>query len=194
MRNAPAIGNAAFERTPLFHPFNSRFDRYQRGEASLNALELEGLGLFARTDKGNCAARHVMTVGANGEPPQFTDFTYDNMGTPSNPAIGLPDTEGLAATAKTGGNPALRGKFRVPSLRNVTLTAPYMHNGRFNDLRTVLEFYNTRDSDPERWAAMGATEVPATVNREELGRLNLSPHELDAIEAFLHTLTDEPVP
>ena len=79
----------------------------------MNALELEGLGLFARTDKGNCAACHVMTVGANGEPPQFTDFTYDNMGIPRNPAIGLPDTEGLAATdvATLGGAEGLR-EFR----------------------------------------------------------------------------------
>ena len=78
----------------------------------------------------------------------------------------------------------------MPTLRNVAITAPYMHNGIFADLRTVLEFYNTRDTDPSRWQAFGVTEVPETVNRTELGNLRLSDQELDALEAFLRTLTD----
>lgn len=188
----PRVGMAiaAFERTPAFMPFSSKFDAYRIGKAKLSPLELEGLSLFVRADKGNCAACHVVSAGPNGESPAFTDFTYDNIGVPRNNAITTPDTEGLASTAKTGGVPALRGKFRVPTLRNIALTAPYMHNGVFTDLRTVLEFYNTRDTDPARWSAIGQTEVPETVNHAELGNLRLHEHELDALLSFLNTLTD----
>ncbi|RZU38268.1 cytochrome c peroxidase [Fluviicoccus keumensis] len=188
----PRVGEAiaAFERSSAFHAFSSKFDAYRQGRAQLSSQELEGLSLFVRQDKGNCAACHTLTAGPNGEPPALTDFTYDNLGVPANTAIAIPDIEGLAATPRTGGSPALRGKFRVPTLRNVAITAPYMHNGVFRDLRTVLEFYNTRDTDPSRWQAIGATEVPDTVNRSELGDLRLNDRELSALEAFLRTLTD----
>lgn len=181
---------AAFERTPAVNPFSSRYDAYLRRQLNLSPLELEGLSLFVRGDKGNCAACHVMDRGPNGEPPVFTDFTYDNIGVPENPSIAQPDADGLFATARTGGDPRLKGKYKVPSLRNVAVTAPYMHNGRFTDLRTVVEFYNTRDTDPDRWAALGPTAQPQTVNHAELGDLGLSEHEVDAIVAFLKTLTD----
>lgn len=189
-----AAAIAAFERTPAFSPFRSRFDDYLAGRGRLTPEELEGMSLFVRPDKGNCAACHVMTRGPRGEAPLFTDFTYDNLGVPRNPdsaffAADFVD-EGLAATLAARGidGSALRGKFRVPSLRNVEKTAPYMHNGVFSDLREVVEFYNTRDSQPQRW---GATEVPATVNRDELGNLRLNDREVDAIVAFMKTLTDQ---
>lgn len=191
-RVAAAI--AAFERTPAFAPFNSRFDDYIAGRGTLTPQELEGMAVFARPDKGNCAACHSMARGARGEPPLFTDFTYDNLGVPRNPdatyfAADFVD-EGLAATLAARGEPgseALRGKFRVPTLRNVARTAPYMHNGVFGSLREVIEFYNTRDTAPGRW---GATEVPATVNHDELGNLGLTDRDIDALVAFLNTLSD----
>lgn len=189
-RMAQAI--AAFERTPALSPFNSRFDQYLRGEATLTTQELEGMALFVRADKGNCAACHVMTRSESGEPPVFTDFSYDNLGVPRNtdarfytPTFADP---GLAANVRVN-NPLLNGKFRVPTLRNIEKTAPYMHNGVFTDLRTIVEFYSTRDSDPQRW---GETEYPDTINRSELGNLKLSDHEIDAIVAFMKTLTDQP--
>lgn len=183
---------AAFERTPAFSPFNSRFDQYLRGETTLTAQEQEGMAMFVRADKGNCAACHVMTRGPAGEPPVFTDFSYDNLGVPRNTdarffAADFADS-GLADNARVN-DPALQGKFRVPTLRNIDKTAPYMHNGVFNDLRTVVEFYSTRDTDPQRW---GDTEFPGTVNHSELGDLKLSDREIDAIVAFMKTLTDQP--
>lgn len=183
---------AAFQRTPAFSPFNSRFDQHLQGKATLTMQEQEGMALFVRTDKGNCAACHVMSRGSAGEPPVFTDFSYDNLGVPVNAdtrffAPGFADP-GLAANARVN-DPALNGKFRVPTLRNIEKTAPYMHNGVFTDLRTVVEFYNTRDTDPQRW---GDTEYPDTVNHSELGDLKLSDREIDAIVAFMKTLTDQP--
>lgn len=183
---------AAFQRTPAFSPFNSRFDQYLRGEATLSEQEQEGMAMFVRADKGNCAACHVMSRGSNGEPPLFTDFSYDNLGVPRNTdarfyASNFSDP-GLAANVRVN-DPALNGKFRVPTLRNIEKTAPYMHNGVFTDLRTIVEFYSTRDTNPQRW---GDTEYPATVNHSELGDLKLSDHEIDAIVAFMKTLTDQP--
>ena len=74
----------------------------------------------------------------------------------------------------------------MPTLRNIAVTAPYGHNGYFKDLRSIVQFYNTRDTDPI-WPA---PEIPGTVNRDELGHLGLTDDEVDAIVAFLQTLTD----
>lgn len=191
MQLAQAI--AAFERTPAFSPFSSKFDAYLTGRAQLSSFEQEGMSLFIRADKGNCAACHVMTRGPQGEPPLFTDFTFDNLGVPRHPdrqlfAADFVD-EGIAPTLNTLGKDgaAMRGKFKVATLRNIAKTAPYMHNGVFSDLRQVVEFYSTRDTDTQRW---GETEVPETVNHDELGNLKLNDREIDAIVAFMNTLSD----
>ena len=80
---------------------------------------------------------------------------------------------------------AENGKFRVPTLRNVALTPPYMHNGVFASLREVIEFYNSRDINPTQ----PAPEVSENVNRR-IGNLGLTPAEIDDLTAFLNTLTD----
>lgn len=178
---------AALQSTNSFQPFSSKYDASLQGKASLTARESQGLALFVRADKGNCAACHVINRDNPARQPLFTDFTYDNIGLPS--VAGDAPDPGLFATAKVGGDASLKGKFRVPTLRNVAVTAPYMHNGVFSDLKTAVEFYNSRDVDA-RWAAMGATDYPATVNTSELGNLRLTADEIDAIVAFLNTLTD----
>jgi cytochrome c peroxidase len=178
---------AAFERTPEFSPFSSKFDFYLQGKAKFTAQETEGMSLFIRADKGNCAACHIM-ASSSSQPSLFTDFTYDNIGVPRHP-----DRQFFAADfvddalMTTVSDSALRGKFKVSSLRNVAKTAPYMHNGIFPSLRQVVEFYNTRDTDPQRW---GEAEVPETVNHDELGNLKLSDREVDAIVAFMNTLSE----
>lgn len=193
--DAMARAIAAFERSERFNPFDSKYDLYLRGEAELTPQEQRGLALFVAEDKGNCAACHPHLPSADGTPPLFTDYTYDNLGTPRNPALpfyaldaGLnPDgyawiDVGLAATVNDS---AERGKFRVPTLRNVAVTGPYMHNGVFDTLFEVVAFYNTRDVAP--WPA---PEVAETVNKEELGDLGLTTQEMDDLVAFMGTLTD----
>lgn len=203
---------AAFERTPQFSPFSSKYDAWLAGKAKLTKQELRGLRLFEAEDKGNCAACHPSKPGPGGEPPLFTDFTYDNLGVPRNPGnpfytlpaqlnpagLGWVD-RGLGATVNKRSED---GKFKVPTLRNIELTAPYMHNGYFGTLRGTVVFYNDRDSKPrcgtervaEEAALRGncwpAPEMAANVNRDELGDLGLSEREIDDIVAFMKTLTD----
>lgn len=192
-RIAEAI--ADYEMSPEVNRFNSKYDFFLQGKAKLSLTEQRGLELFNEVKKGNCAACHPSTSDASGKPPLFTDFTYDNLGVPANPEnpfYSLPKTmnpdgykyidRGLGAFLK---KPSEDGKFRVPSLRNVALTGPYMHNGVFKTIRQVISFYNTRDVAP--WPK---PEVSANLNKEELGDLGLTEEEIDQIVAFLLTLSD----
>ncbi len=185
---------AAFERTKVFSPFSSKFDAYIQGKATLTSQEMEGLTLFE--GKAQCVACHPTRPTADGTPGLFTDFTYDNLGVPKNMAIPAYAADvnftdiGLAGNAQViadGRAAENRGKFKVATLRNLTLTGPYMHNGVFKTLKEVVSFYNTRDTNQSRW---GAAEIPETVNHTELGNLGLSDSEEDALVAFLQTLTD----
>jgi cytochrome c peroxidase len=186
---------AAYERSAELNRFDSKYDLFLRGEAELSEQEIRGMGLFVSENRGNCVACHPSSPSPDGTPPLFTDFTYDNLGAPRNPENPFytlspelnPDgfdyvDLGLALTVK---DPAENGKFRVPTLRNVALTPPYMHNGVFKTLYQVVAFYNTRDVAP--WPP---PEVAENVNDEELGNLGLTNQEVEDIVAFLETLTD----
>ena len=176
----------AFEQTSSFNPFTSKYDYFLAGRVNLSEQEQKGLELFEDENKGNCAACHISKT-EDGSQPLFTDFTYDNLGVPSNPKIlALKGADfidvGLGKTVGSEEN----GKFKVPSLRNIAKTAPYMHNGVFSDLKEVTDFYNTRDID-DKWPA---PEVSENVNTDELGDLKLTDEEVSAIVAFMKTLTD----
>ena len=171
--------------------------------------ELEGLALFNMPTNndgilgvgqgGNCAACHPTgpitdPTNSQGE-TLFTDFSYDNLGVPANPAIadlaGTQGTDmGLYATLD-GLNlfPSLlrsgtEGLFKVPTLRNVAQTAPYAHNGFFSTLYSIVHFYNTRIAEP-----LGGPEV-GLPNEVELGNLGLSKAQEEKIVLFMETLTD----
>lgn len=198
--NAMVEAIAAYERTAEVNRFTSKYDFYLRGEVSFSDQELRGLRVFEDPSKGNCSACHPSTRTADGLPPLFTDFTYDNLGIPKNlesPFLGLPapyNPDGSAYIDRGLGNivkdPAQDGKFKVPSLRNVALTAPYGHNGYFKTLKDIVDFYNTRDVKPT-WPA---PEVAANVNREELGNLRLTDADVTDLLAFLATLSDGFIP
>jgi cytochrome c peroxidase len=186
---------AEYERSSELNRFSSKYDFHLRGKASLSEQEQRGLVLFEDEKKGNCAACHPSRAQRDGSAVLFTDFTYDNLGVPKNPENPFyylakefnPDGVrfvdlGLGGELK---KPTENGKFKVPSLRNIALTGPYLHNGVFKTLREVVAFYNTRDVGP--WPE---PEVRENVNREELGNLGLTEQEVDDIVAFLRTLTD----
>ena len=208
-RIAEAI--AEFERSPVLNRFSSKYDFYLLGKAFLTRQERRGLKLFEDSHKGNCAACHPNRP-SNGKPPLFTDHSYDNLGVPKNPDNPFYELEGSfnpegsafvdEGLGKRVNSEGEMGKIKVPTLRNVALTAPYMHNGYFQTLRGVLTFYSSRDTKPHcsksltpealalKQNCWPAAEVASQVNHAELGSLNLTAAEISDLEAFLKTLTD----
>jgi cytochrome c peroxidase len=197
-----------------FHPYDSKYDFFLAGKATLSDQELRGLALYNNPTKGNCAACHPSGKGADGSPPLFTDFTYDNLGVPRNAVIAANADAayfdlGLCGPFRTdpGDRSDLCGAFKVPTLRNIALTAPYFHNGKFETLAEVVAFYVRRDTNPEEWYPIGAsgvekfndlppdfqanvniTEVPYNRKPGEAPALNAQ--EIADVVAFLNTLSD----
>ena len=182
-----ALAIEEFEETAEVNPFTSKFDYYQKGLVQLTDQEMRGLEIFNDTVKAKCAACHPTTPDPHTNAVLFTDYTYDNIGLPINPHLielnkdYKPDL-GLGAILK---KPSENGKFKVPTLRNVAITAPYFHNGVFKTLEEVMDFYNARDS-----GKFGPPEVKENVNTEELGDLKLTEQEMSDVVAFMKTLTD----
>jgi cytochrome c peroxidase len=174
-----------YENSSDFAPFSSKYDAYLRGETRLSKQEMRGLELFENEKKGNCAACHPSARGDDGAMPLFTDFSYDNIGAPANTNVHPEADPGLGNTAYANKQDE-RGKFKVPSLRNIARTAPYIHNGVFKNLRETVAFYNSRDTS-KKW---GKPDVEANVNKDELGNLKLKESDIDDIVAFLKTLDD----
>ena len=150
---------------------NSRYDRYAHGyHAALNEKEIEGMNVF-RSFVARCAECHT--------PPLFTNQQIAVIGTPE------PEGRALDVGAETTYDAVkLKGGFRVPSLRNIAKTAPYMHSGRFETLRETVEFYT---------GGRGHA-VPEGVEMHlhwHIWEPNLTDYELDRLVDFLGTLTDE---
>jgi cytochrome c peroxidase len=183
--NAIADAIATFERTSVFAPFDS-----DRDTRNLSASALRGEALF-NSNRINCERCHSDNGSAI-----FTDFSYRNLGLPTNSSVR--ELTGHATDLGLSENPAINnnredGKFRVPTLRNVAVTAPYMHNGVFSTLKAVVHFYNTRDVggiNPETGQVWRGAEVTRNVERNDIGNLGLSDSEEDDIVAFLESLTD----
>ncbi len=200
-----AIGDslAAFEQTAEFQPYDSKYDRYLRGEYTLSALEEMGRSLFF-SPLTNCSTCHLRNRSSLHTRETFTNYRYHNIGVPVNRSLrarnGLGDTHrdpGVLANPAVN-DPALAGKFKVPSLRNVAVTAPYMHNGVFRDLSTAIVFYNkytvnSRQSrtNPETGEPWAETEFPHTVDTDLLSQGQpIDGGRAQALIAFLKTLTD----
>lgn len=196
---------AAFEETDLFSPFDSKYDRYLRGEAELTRQEMLGETLFFSQQFTNCNLCHQLKPQAGAAGETFTNYEYHNIGVPENGDLrdmngvgrGHPDL-GLAQNGMLTDTTGLEGKIKVPTLRNVAVTGPYMHNGVFQDLRTVVLFYNTYNTksearmiNPETGERFGLPEVPENISMEELTTgPALEDREIDALVAFMKTLTD----
>jgi cytochrome c peroxidase len=156
---------AAFEKT--LETSNSAWDRYAKGDKkAVNTAVLRGRKIF--NTKGKCFDCHSGV--------DFTNDEFRNIGLYNGYEL---NDKGRADFTKKNEDV---GKFKVPGLRNVALTAPYMHNGMFKSLKEVLNYYN----NPTRI-------VSGSINTDSLlvQPLNLSPSELDDLEAFLNALTDQ---
>jgi len=193
-RVADAI--AAYEASEEVNSFSSKYDLYLRGEAQLDAQELSGLTLFP--GKAACNRCHPSRLAADGTPPRFTSFHHANTGVPKNPdnpfydvaATFNPEGQDFIDLGTGGavGEPFHYGRFKIPSLRNVAVTGPYMHNGALADLHTVVDFYNTRDVPDAGWPAPEWGQN--IIKMDNLGNLGLTDQEVDDIVAYLRTLTD----
>lgn len=195
---------AAFERTDFFAPFDSKYDRYLRDEYRMTAQEDLGMTLFFSQQFTNCNLCHQLKSTPASAEETFSNYEYHNIGTPVNPAARA--VNGVASDHVDRGlldNPAVddpkqAGKFKVPTLRNVAVTGPYMHNGVFKDLRTVVLFYNKYNSrsakrqiNPESGEKWRAPEVPENLSLKELETgPALDDRRIDALVAFMRTLTD----
>ncbi len=155
-----------FERTLL--SFTSRFDKYyyQGDSSALNAQEIRGLALF--TGKALCNTCHIMNT-------LFTDHAMRNNGLDNDPAdAGLMSFTGLSTD---------RGKFKVPTLRNIVQTAPYMHDSRFATLEDVVNFYSSG-------VKQGSPNIDEHMPDFGAG-LNLTTSEKEELVAFMRSLTDK---
>lgn len=160
---------AAFQSSLI--SLNSRYDRYAHGfHAALTPPEIEGLNIF-RSFVARCAECHT--------PPLFTNQQVA--------VIGAPEPQGRpfdVGAAQTFAAEKLTGGFKVPTLRNIDLTAPYMHSGLFDNLRDVAEFYNKGRGHA----------VPEGKNLHlhwHISSPDLTGYELDRLVDFMRTLSDE---
>lgn len=214
------VAIAAFERSSQLQGFTSKYDAMVRGQVRFTPAEARGMALFTDSNRANCSGCHLMNP-ASGKPEDslFSEFTYYATGIPRNTAIPAnADVNffdlGLCGPARS--KPTLPstvpanvsidqfcGKFRMPTLRNVAERPAFMHNGFFKDLREVLRFYATRNSNPVRW--YGPSGVPNDLPAAYLGNIEaakapfnrsradgplLSDAEIDDLLAFLGTLSD----
>lgn len=196
---------AAFERTPNFAPFDSKYDRYLRGEVELTDQEELGRVLFFSSQFTNCSKCHRLATQGGVEKEPFTNYEYRNIGVPVNHVVRAENSSapGRIDHGLLTNNPAVTdkahdGQFKVPTLRNVAVTGPYMHNGVFKDLRTVVLFYNKYNSknpkrqiNPETNAPWDTAEVSENIALDELKAPALDDKRVDALVAFMKTLTDK---
>lgn len=192
---------ASFEKTKSFAPFDSKYDRYLRGEYELTPQEELGKALFFSNNNTNCAVCHVLK-GEDKEGETFSNYEYHNIGVPKNETLFERNIvkadfidKGLAKNPKAS-KKENEGKFKVPTLRNIAVTAPYMHNGVFSNLKTVIAFYDKfnnseRTINPETNKPWSDAEVSHSINHKDLKMKKLSDEKIDAIVAFLKTLTDK---
>ena len=180
---------ASFQRTLISG--DSRYDRYLRGAEMLTPQELRGLNLFMgeKAECFHCHAGHnlndqVVHAGTRVLDTPFHNTGLYNVGNTGNFPAG---NQGLYEITQ---RPADRGRFRAPSLRNVAVTAPYMHDGSIDTLEAVLDHYAAGG----RLITSGphAGDGRAHPNKSDLiSRIELDAQEKADIVAFLRTLTDE---
>ena len=158
---------AQFERTLI--SANSKFDRYLLGEVSLTTNEENGLNVFMDEARGDCFHCH-------GSPnnPLWTNNDFHNNGLDAT----FTDL-GLGAVT---GDPADNGKFRSPSLRNLAYTAPYMHDGRFDTLEEVIDFYSE--------GLQASPTIDPLMKKIDQGGVQLTDQDKADLIAFLLTLSD----
>jgi cytochrome c peroxidase len=149
---------------------NSKFDRYLRKELNLSEAEMRGFILFSTEEGADCFHCH----GGDGTPLLTTNLFYNN----ALSSVFDDPNDRFAVTKNTQDI----GAYRAPSLRNVMVSAPYMHDGRFKTIDEVFDFYN--------FGLQYSDYVHPLMHKLEQGGAFLTPQEIADLKAFLNTLTD----
>ena len=164
------------QQDPSFNAFTSKYDyatslQLNNGQP-VNLTAAENRGYLVFNYAGNCFACHYNGPIVGGGGALFTDFTYENTGAPRNPnipanatKIGLPAYYDMGLCTAVNPDPvnpylvphvmpasaSLCGSFKTPTLRNTATRNVFFHNGVFTSLAQVIDFYNTRDTNPAKW-------------------------------------------
>lgn len=194
-----ATALSAFESSAEVNPFTSKFDAVMAAQASFTASEQRGFDLF-KGDKAKCANCHSVN-SPDASFSLFTDFKYFNIGTPANPDNPVYSTNNAFIDSGLASNPNIdaadsateRGKFRTPTLRNVGLTAPYMHNGVYATLNEVIKHYDITIPNADGFGPLNPEVTENIANELNYGSytvLGLTDDEYTDLENFMLTLTD----
>lgn len=174
------VQNAVASYVRTLNKFNSRFDKFMRGDKSaMTKDEINGMNVFM--GKAKCATCHFMPLFNGTVPPNYAKTEHEVVGTPKDVAgTALSDDEGRY---RYNLMPQLKNAYKTPGLRNVALTAPYMHNGVYNTLEEVVDFYNKG----------GGKGLALPVDNQTLpfDKLNLTDKEMKDLAAFMKALSDE---
>jgi cytochrome c peroxidase len=200
---------------PAFHPYSSKYDAWLEGKARFTPAEQRGYALFNDKQRADCAACHLDRPAPDGLPPLFTDDQYEALGVPRNQTLAANRDPrfadlGICGPVRTNMRAQTQycGMFATPTLRNVALRRVFFHNGVYHTLQQVLDFYDERDTAPQKIYPRDARGMPRKFNdlparfRDNIDTID-APFDrragqtpiLDAAEerdiiAFLKTLTD----
>jgi len=211
---AMGVALEAYLTSDEMTPASSKYDAYVRGQAALTEQERRGLAAFKDRRRGACAGCHRMAeTSSNPAESMFTDYGYDAVALPRNrdlpgnrdaASFDLGLCERVSKLAPSN-DEKFCSSFRTPSLRNVAVRSSFGHNGVYKILREAVAFYAFRAVAPDRIYHPGQKfdDVPAkyrsnvniyspVYNRREGAKPPLSDEDIDAIVAFLGTLTDAP--
>lgn len=178
-----AIAIAAYVRT--LSPMKSPFDRYIAGDQrAMTEDQIDGFNLFM--GKAQCATCHFAPLFNGLRPPLYDLTEYETLGVPATDDLHSPRQDGDSGRFGVYPIPFYKQAFKTPTLRNVAVTAPYMHNGNMHSLEKVMEFYNKGGG-----RGLGLTTPQQTLPAEPL---HLSAKEIQQIILFLHALTDAQTP
>lgn len=179
--NARNIRNAISDYVRSLAPFNSKFDRNINGEEnSLSKLERKGFNLFM--GKASCGTCHFAPSFFGTVPPSYDETELENLGVPATASFNNPDLDQDLGAYEPFKVDERKFFFKTSTVRNIAMTAPYMHNGVYETLEEVIEFYNVGGG-----AGMGIDNPYQTLPADSL---HLSELEKQALIAFLNSLTD----
>lgn len=171
------IKNALASYIRSLSNYDSRFDGFMRGEEEFNLDEIAGFNLFA--GKAKCATCHFIPLTNGTVPPNFDRSESEVLGVPGKNKK-IDEDLGKFDLTKAEVN---RYSFKTPTIRNIALTAPYMHNGIFKTLEEVIDFYDGGGGN-----GLGFNLPNQTLPSD---KLNLTPMEKKQLIAFMKTLTDK---